>query len=284
MNFRDRAIGAVEVELRDRDRTQQRDRLFILWIGRQRGLQLVAGLLIVVVREKILGRRHVRGPIAAIDHVVRVNEAVQDCIVQRFVILIFAVELRPAIQGPAEERDVLGAVELERLAAAGLKFFEKFLWRIHEPRILLPRGGKIANLLADRRQIIMPRQRLGILLDNLFEKCDCIGSFTAFRKQICPQNLDARIIRRQRVDRLFRATGCGQRPCFDQRDFDGIRILRLRQRHQRQLVSTAERLQPGLVQVVVIGRIFQLREVFRKKWLEPFSGNRVAGKILAEGD
>ena len=66
-----------------------------------------------------------------------------------------------------------------------MQLLEKFLRRIDEPRVCGPRRCKIADLLADRRQIVMSRQRLGILFYDLFEESDCIGRLTAFGKQIC---------------------------------------------------------------------------------------------------
>jgi hypothetical protein len=168
----DAAVNLGEVVSRQHDFAEQAQRVRVLRVGIEDGLEFAQRLFLVVVREVILRRRFVGGPVGRVDFS-GAQEDVEDHLGQGVVVGVFPVEDGPAVDGPSEIDDVASAVEraagARAAVLAGLPLAEDVLRGIDEPGVLRPCRVQVAHLLADRAEQVVSAPGIRVGLHDLVQ-------------------------------------------------------------------------------------------------------------------
>ena len=288
----DGPVAAVEVVLRHGDLPGQRHAVHRPRVGGQGLLELLLGVVGVVVRQVVVGGRHVGRPVPAVDHVVRLDEHVQDGVVQPGVGLVPAGEHGPPVQGLADRGRVGRGrrVVVEQLLALAPPSLEVVLRGGGEPPVGVLGGGDVVHPLGDPAQLEVAAEGVGMTLEVVAEQGDRLGRPAGGVQHHGPVDLDHRVVGHGRVGHGGQGlVGPAQRQQglelqVGQRHRPDALVGRLHrpQRLHGQLVPAGGDLQLGLVPVVEVVRVGQRRQVLGDQRVDPLAGDRLAREVDAE--
>ena len=294
----DATVRLVEVELGDEDVPEQRQRPRVLRVEVDRGLQLGQRLPGVVVAEEILRRRDVGRPVVGV-HQRGLHERVEDLPRQRVVPLVLQVQRRPTVGRAAEPGDVLGVLELRQLHAAG-PLAPEVLRLLDEPRVGGLGGVGVADLLAHLAEQVVPAPGIRVGLEVVLDRAERLIRAADVGQHLDLEHLHLRVIgerdlpvlqldlvvRGERLERLVRPPEGRQRLAAGEGERDELLRLGVRdlaERDQRGLVPAGVRLGFGLVEVLEIGGVLQVRQVLGEQRVDPLLRDRVMGDVLRRG-
>ena len=139
-------VAAVEVKLLHRHPAHQLEGPEVIGVGlREPSFEFLHGLLPLIVRNEVFGRRHMRGPVAAVDQVVGFDKYIDNRLVEVWMVLVCPRSASPSDRTRANQRHIFGI--LKRPSLVILPSLQKVLRLLDEPCVGLLRAFDIADLL-----------------------------------------------------------------------------------------------------------------------------------------